>query len=160
MVVTHGPARGFVPFRCSAGLSPGLRGSRRLAFTPTKLVGVGKPGIFSCLGLLEFFGGLAVSSLSVVAPGFPPVCGGPDGWRLPRRSWSGSGSPASSLAILLRMPFNRKNIRLAPQNYLGYGTYFVTICSNNRNPHFAGCRSLRFKARFLRSGWFCGGCGF
>jgi len=80
---------------------------------------------------------LAVSSLSVVAPGFPPVCGGPDGWRLPRRSWSGSGSPASSLAILLRMPFNRKNIRLAPQNYLGYGTYFVTICSHNRNPRFA-----------------------
>ena len=35
------------------------------------------------------------------------------------------------------MPFNRKNIRLAPQNYLGYGTYFVTICSHNRNPHFA-----------------------
>ena len=30
-----------------------------------------------------------------VAPGFPPICGGPDGWRLPRRSWSGSGSPAS-----------------------------------------------------------------
>src|SRR2546425_7503266 len=31
---------------CSAGLSPGLWGSRRLAFTPTTLVGVGKPGIF------------------------------------------------------------------------------------------------------------------
>src|SRR5258708_24220139 len=42
------PRSRFVPFRCSAGLSPGLRGSRRLAFTPTKLVGVGKPGIFSC----------------------------------------------------------------------------------------------------------------
>jgi putative transposase len=35
------------------------------------------------------------------------------------------------------MPFNRKNIRLAPQNYLGHGIYFVTICSHNRNPHFA-----------------------
>ena len=35
------------------------------------------------------------------------------------------------------MPFNRKNIRLAPRNYLGYGIYFVTICSHNRNPYFA-----------------------
>jgi putative transposase len=35
------------------------------------------------------------------------------------------------------VPFNRKNIRLAPQNYLGYGIYFVTICSHNRSPHFA-----------------------
>ncbi len=34
------------------------------------------------------------------------------------------------------MPFNRKNIRLAPQNYLGYGIYFVTVCSHNRIPHF------------------------
>jgi hypothetical protein len=30
-----------------------------------------------------------------IAAGFPPSCGGPDGWRLPRRRWSGSGSPAS-----------------------------------------------------------------
>jgi REP-associated tyrosine transposase len=35
------------------------------------------------------------------------------------------------------MPFNRKNIRLAPQNYLGYGIYFVTICCHNRDPLFA-----------------------
>jgi putative transposase len=35
------------------------------------------------------------------------------------------------------MPFNRGNIRLAPRNYLGYGIYFVTICTHNRNPHFA-----------------------
>jgi putative transposase len=35
------------------------------------------------------------------------------------------------------MPFNRKNIRLAPLNYLGYGTYFVTICTHDRIPHFA-----------------------
>jgi putative transposase len=35
------------------------------------------------------------------------------------------------------MSFNRKNIRLAPWNYLGYGIYFVTICSHNRNAHFA-----------------------
>jgi putative transposase len=35
------------------------------------------------------------------------------------------------------MPFERKNIRLAPRNYLGYGTYFVTICSHKRNPYFA-----------------------
>ena len=34
------------------------------------------------------------------------------------------------------MPFDRTNIRLAPQNYLGYGIYFVTICSYNRIPHF------------------------
>jgi REP-associated tyrosine transposase len=34
------------------------------------------------------------------------------------------------------MPFNRKNIRLAPRNYVGYGIYFVTICSHNRSPHF------------------------
>src|SRR5207244_12225157 len=30
-----------------------------------------------------------------VAPGFPSICGGPNGWRLPLRRWSGSGSPAS-----------------------------------------------------------------
>jgi len=35
------------------------------------------------------------------------------------------------------MPFNRKNIRLAPQNYLGYGIYFVTICCHNRDSLFA-----------------------
>src|SRR4029077_15513842 len=48
-----------------------------------------------------------------------------------------AGSPASFLATLLRVPFARKNIRLAPQNYLGHGIYFVTICSYNRSPHFA-----------------------
>ena len=32
--------------KCSAGLCAGLWRSRRLAFTPTRLVGVGKPGIF------------------------------------------------------------------------------------------------------------------
>jgi len=35
------------------------------------------------------------------------------------------------------MPFNRKNIRLAPRNYFGYGIYFVTICSDSRKPCFA-----------------------
>ena len=35
------------------------------------------------------------------------------------------------------MPFSRKNIRLAPCNYLGHGIYFVTICSYNRKPCFA-----------------------
>jgi putative transposase len=35
------------------------------------------------------------------------------------------------------MPFNRKNIRLARPNYLGYGIYFVTVCTYDRNPHFA-----------------------
>ena len=35
------------------------------------------------------------------------------------------------------MPFRRKNIRLAPPNYLGYGIYFVTICTHHRIPHFA-----------------------
>jgi putative transposase len=35
------------------------------------------------------------------------------------------------------MLFDRKNIRLAPRNYLGYGIYFVTICSHQRIPHFA-----------------------
>jgi putative transposase len=48
-----------------------------------------------------------------------------------------SGSPASFLVTLLHVPFNRKNIRLAPREYLGYGIYFVTICSHNRSPHFA-----------------------
>ena len=35
------------------------------------------------------------------------------------------------------MAFNRKNIRLAPANYLGYGIYFVTICTHDRIPYFA-----------------------
>ncbi|MFI5058703.1 MAG: REP-associated tyrosine transposase [Candidatus Acidiferrales bacterium] len=35
------------------------------------------------------------------------------------------------------MPFDRRNIRLAPRNYLAYGIYFATICSYNRKPHFA-----------------------
>jgi hypothetical protein len=35
------------------------------------------------------------------------------------------------------MPFTRKNIRLAPSNYLGHGIYFVTICSYNRKSCFA-----------------------
>ncbi len=35
------------------------------------------------------------------------------------------------------MPFDRKNIRLAPRNYLGYGIYFVTICIHDRTPRFA-----------------------
>ncbi len=35
------------------------------------------------------------------------------------------------------MSFNRKNIRLAPTNYLGYGIYFVTVCTHDRTPYFA-----------------------
>ena len=35
------------------------------------------------------------------------------------------------------MSFNRKNIRLAPRNYVGYGIYFVTICTRDRISHFA-----------------------
>jgi putative transposase len=35
------------------------------------------------------------------------------------------------------MLFDRKNIRLAPRNYAGYGIYFVTICCHKRIPHFA-----------------------
>ena len=35
------------------------------------------------------------------------------------------------------MPFDRKNIRLAPPNYLGYGIYFVTICTHDRTARFA-----------------------
>jgi|GEM_PF-624022 len=31
----------------------------------------------------------------------------------------------------------RKNIRLAPQNYVGRGIYFVTICCHNRQTYFA-----------------------
>jgi REP element-mobilizing transposase RayT len=39
----------------------------------------------------------------------------------------------------------RKNIRLAPQNYLGYQRYFVTLCSFHRQTSFsdsAYCRHL------------------
>lgn len=35
------------------------------------------------------------------------------------------------------MSFHRKNIRLAPQNYLGYGSYFVTICTHLRTAQFS-----------------------
>ena len=35
------------------------------------------------------------------------------------------------------MSFTRKNIRLAPRNYVGYGIYFVTLCTHDRIPHFA-----------------------
>jgi len=35
------------------------------------------------------------------------------------------------------MRFSRKNIRLAPRNYRGYGIYFITICTGNRAPRFA-----------------------
>lgn len=46
---------------------------------------------------------------------------------------------APRLLLLFSLPvqFRRKNIRLAPQNYLGFGIYFVTICSHNRNSYFA-----------------------
>jgi putative transposase len=38
---------------------------------------------------------------------------------------------------MVHRPFRRKNIRLAPQNYLGHGIYFVTICSHERKACFA-----------------------
>jgi putative transposase len=38
---------------------------------------------------------------------------------------------------LLNMLFNRNSIRLAPPNYLGYGIYFITICTYGRTLHFA-----------------------
>ena len=40
------------------------------------------------------------SLLDFVAPRFPPICGAPDGWRLPRRRWSGSGSRRSSSLLV------------------------------------------------------------
>lgn len=34
------------------------------------------------------------------------------------------------------MPFTSKNIRLAPENYIGKRVYFVTICCDQRKPVF------------------------
>ena len=36
----------------------------------------------------------------------------------------------------IAMSFMRKNLRLAPRNYLGYGIYFVTICCYQRASFF------------------------
>ncbi|HLZ51051.1 MAG TPA: transposase [Candidatus Acidoferrum sp.] len=35
------------------------------------------------------------------------------------------------------MPFDRKNIRLSPENYLGPRAYFVTICCDKRQNYLA-----------------------
>ena len=41
------------------------------------------------------------------------------------------------------MPFHRKNTRLAPKNYFGRQTYFVTLCCDRRAPHLAEANHAR-----------------
>ncbi|MGO9641150.1 MAG: REP-associated tyrosine transposase [Candidatus Acidiferrales bacterium] len=47
-------------------------------------------------------------------------------------------------------PFTRKNIRLAPGNYIGKRTYFVTICCHGRRPAFQNAETISRHTEILR----------